>query len=187
MKDTFFNVPAEKQARLVTVHRRQPDGTFTVQAVPQAGPVTEFNGGGGLFSTADDYARFLRMLLNGGEQEGNRVLSPESVAAMPRDQLAAKALPPSGPRWLSEARILICQPRSRRVWPGISHHRCLGSGKQSIGSLSWGGINNTLFWLDPPQGVAGILMMQFLPFVDPAALELLDAFERGVYDLTPVP
>ena len=188
MKDTFFNVPADKQARLVTVHRRQPDGTFTVQAVPQAGPVTEFNGGGGLFSTADDYARFLRMLLNGGELEGNRVLSRESVAAMQRDQLAGKGV----------AALRTAMADRSADFTFVNHGRDgfgLGflitavsvPGKRSTGSLSWGGINNTLFWLDPRQGVAGILMMQFLPFVDPAALELLDAFERGVYDLIPVP
>ena len=55
------------------------------------------------------------------------------------------------------------------------------SGKRSEGSLSWGGINNTYFWLDPSRGVAGVIMMQFLPFADAKALGVYDAFERGVY------
>ena len=55
-------------------------------------------------------------------------------------------------------------------------------GKRAAGSLSRGGINNTHFWLDSSRGIAGILLMQFLPFVDPSALDALDTFERGVYE-----
>ena len=54
-------------------------------------------------------------------------------------------------------------------------------GKRSAGSLSWGGINNTYFWIDRTRGITGVIMMQFLPFADRKALALYDAFERGVY------
>jgi methyl acetate hydrolase len=57
------------------------------------------------------------------------------------------------------------------------------TGKRSAGSLSWGGINNTYFWIDPTRGVAGVIMMQFLPFADAKALAVYDTFERGVYHL----
>jgi CubicO group peptidase (beta-lactamase class C family) len=56
-------------------------------------------------------------------------------------------------------------------------------GKRAPGSLSWGGINNTYFWIDPSRGIAGVVMMQFLPFSDTKALAVYDAFERGVYQL----
>ncbi len=56
-------------------------------------------------------------------------------------------------------------------------------GKRSAGSLSWGGINNTYFWIDPVRGVAGVVMMQYLPFADTKALGVYDTFERGVYQL----
>ena len=56
-------------------------------------------------------------------------------------------------------------------------------GKRSAGSLSWGGINNTYFWIDRSRGIAGVILMQFLPFADRKALALYDAFERGVYQL----
>ena len=56
-------------------------------------------------------------------------------------------------------------------------------GKRSAGSLSWGGINNTYFWVDRPSRVSGVIMMQFLPFADRKALALYDAFERAVYQL----
>jgi CubicO group peptidase (beta-lactamase class C family) len=57
------------------------------------------------------------------------------------------------------------------------------TGKRSAGSLSWGGINNTYFWIDPTRGVTGVIMMQLLPFADAKALAVYDAFERGVYHL----
>ena len=56
-------------------------------------------------------------------------------------------------------------------------------GKRSPGSLSWGGINNTFFWIDPARGIAGVIMMQYLPFADAKALTTYDAFERGAYQL----
>ena len=56
-------------------------------------------------------------------------------------------------------------------------------GKRSAGSLSWGGINNTYFWVDQSRGIAGVILMQYLPFADPAALEVHDAFERAAYQL----
>jgi CubicO group peptidase (beta-lactamase class C family) len=55
------------------------------------------------------------------------------------------------------------------------------AGKRSAGSLSWGGIDNTYFWIDRNRALTGVILMQFLPFADPKALALYDAFERGVY------
>ena len=75
MADTFYNVPTDKEARLVTVHRRRADGTLAKDVVQP--PTSGFTpiGGGGLSSTASDYVRFTRMLLNGGELDGGRILS----------------------------------------------------------------------------------------------------------------
>jgi methyl acetate hydrolase len=56
-------------------------------------------------------------------------------------------------------------------------------GKRSSGGLSWSGINNTYFWIDPSRGIAGVILMQYLPFADAKALAVYDAFERGVYQL----
>jgi CubicO group peptidase (beta-lactamase class C family) len=61
------------------------------------------------------------------------------------------------------------------------------AGKRSPGSLSWGGIDNTYFWVDRSQGVAGVILMQFLPFADTKALAIYDTFERGVYQLADAP
>ena len=185
MNDTFYNVPADKQLRVVPVHRRSTDGRFAVQPSAPARPLTQFSGGGGLLSTADDYARFVRMLLNEGELEGARILSRESVAAMRRDQLGEKGVPAlksANPETSADFTFIN---DGRDGWGlGFLITGVAVPGKRSAGSLSWGGINNTHFWIDPSRDVAGILLMQFLPFVDPAALDVLDAFERGVYRIS---
>ena len=54
-------------------------------------------------------------------------------------------------------------------------------GGRSAGSLAWAGLGNTYFWIDPASGVAGVILMQLIPFADPKALALLDAFEQAVY------
>jgi methyl acetate hydrolase len=185
MKDTFFNVPDDKQARLVTTHQRQSDGGLVEQPWQAPRSVTRFNGGSGLSSTAGDYIMFLQALLNGGALNGTRILSKASVASMGENQIgsigvgAMKSAIPN----LSRDFTFIADGRDK--W-GLGFLITVDHvpGKRASGSLSWGGGNNTYFWLDPVNGVAGVIMMQFSPFSDPKALALYDAFERGVYELT---
>ena len=54
-------------------------------------------------------------------------------------------------------------------------------GRRSAGSLAWAGLGNTYFWIDPAKGIAGVILMQLLPFADPKALDVLDDFENEVY------
>ena len=181
MRDTFFNVPEAKQARVVVIHRRQADGAFVAQPTPLT-QVTEFNGGGGLFSTADDYARFLQMLLNCGALNGARILSRASVAAMSRNQIGNIGVPALKTAMPERSADFAFVNDGRDKWGlGFLIASNPPAGKRSAGSLSWGGINNTHFWIDPSRGVAGAILMQYLPFADPTALDVLDAFERGLY------
>ncbi len=93
MADTFYNVPADKQARLVAVHHRGADG-IVVKDETQPGPtVNPIIGGGGLASTAADYIRFVRMILNDGELDGARILKADTVAAMGQNQIGALGVP----------------------------------------------------------------------------------------------
>lgn len=91
MGDTSFAVPAEKRSRLATLYAQAREGTLTVRDHPQttlwADPPLFPSGGGGLVSTADDFQRFGRMLLNKGELEGIRILSRKTVEAMTTDYL----------------------------------------------------------------------------------------------------
>ena len=184
MNDTGYNVPAEKHARIVNVHRRGADGALAEQPRNPPQTATRFNGGGGLYSTSGDYLRFLQMLLNGGEFGGARVLSRESVALMGQNHIGAvgvRAVKSTQPNLSSDFTFV---DDGRDKWGlGFQITTAAVAGKRSPGSLSWGGINNTFFWLDPSRGVAGVVMMQFLPFADTKALGVYDTFERGVYQL----
>jgi methyl acetate hydrolase len=187
MSDTFYNVPEAKQARLVTVHRRQDgraDAPLTEQANRPQRPATTFSGSGGLASTASDYIRFARMILNGGTFDGRRILSADTVALMTRNQIGDVGVPA----------VKTAQPELSMDFTFINDGRDkwgLGflittsqvAGKRSARSLSWGGIHNTYFWIDPARGIAGVVMMQLLPFADTKALAIYDTFERGVYQL----
>jgi methyl acetate hydrolase len=184
MADTFYFVPEEKQARRVALNQRQADGSLARE--PNQPPASGFTpvGGGGLSSTAADYMRFLRMLLNGGEVDGVRVLSAESVAAMAENQIGGLGVPVvrTALPILSNDFSFIADGRDK--WGlGFLITADAVPGKRSAGSLSWAGINNTYFWLDQSRGIAGVILMQFLPFADRQALALYDAFERGVYQV----
>jgi methyl acetate hydrolase len=184
MADTFYDVPQAKQARLVAAHRRQVDGSLVKLPVQPRPTGFKPIGGGGLSSTASDYIRFTRMLLNGGELDGVRILSAGSVDAMAQNQIGAvgvAALRSSAPT-VSDDFSFIADGRDK--WGlGFLITADAVPGKRSAGSLSWGGVNNTYFWIDRASGIAGVIMMQFLPFADRKALALYDAFERGVYRL----
>ena len=184
MTDTFFIVPAHKQAKLATVHRRGSDGRLVEQPRQPPRPVTEFNGGGGLYSTAGDYLRLVQMFLNGGRAHGVRVLSADSVAAMGQNQIGALgvgALKTAMPEMSNDFSFIS---DGRDKWGlGFLITGAPEPGRRSAGSLSWGGLDNTYFWVDQERGVGGVIMMQLLPFADPKALGVYDAFERGVYHL----
>ena len=182
MSDTFYDVPQAKQARLVAAYRRQADGSLAKLPVQPRPTGFKPIGGGGLSSTASDYIRFTRMLLNGGELDGARILSASSVDAMAQNHIGAVGVPAlrSASPTVSEDFSFIADGRDK--WGlGFLITADAVPGKRSAGSLSWGGVNNTYFWVDRASGIAGVVMMQFLPFADRKALALYDAFERGVY------
>lgn len=187
MVDTSYNVPDDRHRRLVTVHRRRSDGGFEVDPNQPATSVTRFNGGGGLASTAADYARFLQMFLNRGTLNGVSILSPGSMTRMGENQIGNVGVGALKTALPERSRDFSFIADGRDKW-GLGflitadHVR----GKRSAGSLSWGGINNTYFWIDPTQEIAGVILMQYLPFADGKALAVYDAFERAVYQLATV-
>ena len=184
MSDTFYNVPPDKQARLVTVHRRISDGTLVKEANQPAPTILQPIGGGGLSSTASDYGRFLRMLLNDGELDGARVLKAKTVALMSENHIGTVGVPALKTALPERSADFTFIADGRDKWGlGFLITTDEVPGKRSSGSLSWGGINNTYFWIDRKRGVAGVILMQFLPFADPKALAVYDALERGAYKI----
>ncbi len=186
MNDTSYNVPEAKGPRLVAQQQRggeRMDGAVELQK-PQLGlTIAAPIGGGGLASTADDYGRFVRMLLNGGALDGARVLKAETVALMGQNHIGAVSVPALKSALPRSADFTFIDDNKDKWGLGFLITTNQVAGKRSPGSLSWGGINNTFFWVDPAKGIAGVIMMQYLPFADAKALATYDAFERGAYQL----
>lgn len=182
MSSSFFNIPAEKQSRLVTLHQRKPDGRL--EEIPgqpfQLGQF--FSGGGGLHSTVTDYLRFTRMILGNGQLGRARILRPETIALMAQNQI--------GDFTLQQFKSLVPQlTKEVPQMPGSPDKFGLGfarnstpvPGGRAAGSLGWSGIYNTYFWIDPQRQICAVLMMQILPFGDDAPIAVLAEFERAVY------
>jgi CubicO group peptidase (beta-lactamase class C family) len=182
MVDTSYNVPASRRSRLVPVHRRQADGMFAPDSVQPPVTVPRPIGGGGLASTAADYTKFLQMLLNGGMLNGARVLRADTVELMGHNQIGNVSVPALKTAMPERSSDFSFVADGKDKW-GLGFLISVEGqpGKRSGGSLSWGGINNTYFWVDPTRGIAGVILMQFLPFADEKALAVYDAFERAVY------
>jgi methyl acetate hydrolase len=184
MADTSFDLADDKADRLVALQLRQPDGGLA--PMPMAiggGPIREFDAGGaGLYSTAGDYLRFVRMLLNGGTLDGVLLLKPETVAEMTRNQigdLRAGQMESVMPMLALPGELF---PDQHCGWGlGFLINPDVGHAGRAAGSQAWAGIANSYYWFDPANDVATVLMMQFLPFGDEAALETLWAVERAVY------
>ena len=184
MNDTSYNIPQAKAARVVASQQRageRMDGSIVVQS-PQPGlAVPTPIGGGGLTSTVDDYGRFVRMFLDGGELDGARVLKRETVALMGQNAIGRVSVPALKAAQPRSADFTFINDGKDKWGLGFLITTEHEPGKRSAGSLSWGGINNTYYWIDPARGIAGVIMMQYLPFADAKALAVYDAFERAVY------
>lgn len=186
MDDTSYNVPEAKGPRMVAQQQRsgeRMDGNIVLQN-PQLGlTIAAPIGGGGLASTASDYGRFVRMFLNGGQIDGARVLKAETVALMSQNHIGAVSVPALKTALPRSADFTFIADGRDKWGLGFLITTDQVPGKRSPGSLSWGGINNTFFWIDPARGIAGVIMMQYLPFADAKALAVYDTFERGAYQL----
>jgi CubicO group peptidase (beta-lactamase class C family) len=156
MTDTGFWVKPDAISRLA-----KPDADSGLPFADPSQKPAILSGGGGMFSTAGDYARFCQMLLNGGELEGVRILGPKTIALMTSDQLppgterhtpVAMALGPFGP--VPEMGTSFGLGFAVRVDPGRNPL------PGSVGDFSWGGITGTLFWVDPKEKLVAVQMVQ---------------------------
>jgi len=176
MSDTGFAIGPAQRMRKAKMHTRGPRGfTMMDHEIPQ---MPEFHmGGGGLYSTVSDYLKFTRALLAGG----GPILKPETVKLMAQNHMAEGVL---------------CRPLKSQLphlstdlgfvdgmkW-GLSFmiNPTAFPGRRSAGSLTWGGLANSYFWIDPVKKVTGVWATQLLPFYDPRAIAAFETFERAVY------
>lgn len=163
------------------VHTRLPGGGFKVEPMFLGGG--EFDaGGGGLTSTAPDYARFVQMMLRGGELGGNRLLQADTVAEMARNQVAPLRAGAMGSAMPALAQPYDTFPDQHTGWGlGFLINPETGPHGRSPGSLAWAGIFNSYYWIDPVAGVGGVFMSQLAPFGDAGALACFGALEQLAY------
>jgi CubicO group peptidase (beta-lactamase class C family) len=176
MSDTGFAISPAMRPRKAAVHVRKEDGfTATDHELNQIPEV--FQGGGALYSTVPDYLKFTRALLMGGAP----ILKPATVAEMFCNSM-------------NEG--VFCRPLKTQI-PGRSADMDFVDGmkwgltfminpeafpgRRSAGSLAWGGLANSYYWIDPVKKVTGVWATQLLPFNDPCAVAAFENFERAVY------
>jgi len=182
MSDTDYVISSAQRSRLVSAHQRKPDGSLEPITPPDP-PWREFwSGGGGLYSTGRDYLVFLQMLMHQGRFNGAQLLRPQTVTLMGQNQIGdiragvAKTAMPE-------------RSNDFDFFPGMSCKWGLGymitphpgPNGRSAGSVTWAGIFNTYYWLDPQKRIAGVFLTQILPFADHQAVALYGEFESGVY------
>jgi CubicO group peptidase (beta-lactamase class C family) len=168
MEDTGFYVPATERHRLSRPYGHTgPNLSLALgDTTGYDESVTRFSGGGGLVGTAADYLRFAQMLLNGGELEGVRILSPKSIELMTLDHLGDR---PSGwlsPGWGFGLGFAVRKEAGLDGMPG------------SVGEYYWFGVAGTSFWVDPVEELVGVFMIQINPSRD---LAFRNQFKNLVY------
>lgn len=168
MQDTYFVVPNDKRIRYAALYTKNDAGGFVVQSAPDDPETESFpSGGGGLKSTAGDYARFAQMLLNRGELDGVRILSAEAVDLMTRPQVD-KSVPGS---WQEDY-----------AWGyGMAVRREVAStpeDRKPVGSYGWNGGLGTLFFVDPVHQLIGVVVTQMGYGND---YDLREKFEAAAY------
>jgi methyl acetate hydrolase len=181
MNDTGFSLTEKQRARQASLHVREANGKLVPQPLEKPNVPKAFSGGGGIYSTAPDYLTLLQALLNGGSLRETRILRPETVALMSTNQigeLEAGILKTTNPALSNDVDFF---PGVRLRW-GLGHMINIDpvpDGRKA-GSLTWAGLFNTYYWIDPTTRIAGVIMMQILPFADRQALRAYRQFERGI-------
>jgi CubicO group peptidase (beta-lactamase class C family) len=163
MRDTYFYLPPDRAGRLATVYaatdggkfERAPDGghwPVSGQGAYVEGPRKSFSGGAGIVSTAGDYARFLQMMLSGGELEGARVLGRKTVELMTVDHLGPIEFPNKGQGF--GLGFSVVKDLGLRGAPG------------SFGEFGWGGAYHSTYWVDPQEQLVVVYFTQLIPAKD---------------------
>jgi CubicO group peptidase (beta-lactamase class C family) len=144
MRDTSFLVPEPKRDRVATIYTSGAPGS-PLKALPRTfGSATYFSGGGGLFSTARDYARFSQMLLNGGELEGKRFIKRDTLTMMTSNQIGDQMV-------------------FGVMKYGLGFGLMTLPGSPALDSYFWAGAYSTNFWVDPSRDIIGVVMTQVMP------------------------
>ena len=161
MRDTGFFVPEESMVRFATNYSSDGSGHLQVADAPASSRFSSrpkmLSGGGGLVSTIGDYLQFSQMMMNGGEFSGTRILTPESVAQMTRNQLPSKAIP-----------IGVGGSKMPGVGFGLGFSVVVREQRRAsvplLGEYGWDGMASTHYWSSPASGLSVVVLTQVMPF-----------------------
>jgi CubicO group peptidase (beta-lactamase class C family) len=165
MVDTGFFVRPGQEHRLTACYQAEPGGGMKLQddptTSPYLAPPTMASGGGGLVSTAADYARFTRMLIGRGELDGARLIAPKTLALMSANHL------PGGQDLTKLSRSLFSESTNAGVGFGLGFATVFDPPQtllpSSYGEYYWGGMASTAFWIDPEEEISVVFMTQLTP------------------------
>lgn len=154
MPNTAFTVPAQFHEHIAEPFARDPDGGIQMKVIDVRTDAALASGGGGLISTAPDYARFLQFMLNRGELDGARLLGAQTVDFMTCDHLGD--IPVAG------AGSMALLPAGHGFGLGFAVRKHLGVAPVpgSVGTYFWGGLAGTTFFVDPKLDMFALLMLQ---------------------------
>ena len=184
MSNTSFDISTIGEDRLPKIYSIEEDGSLIdISELMTSPQIDKFAyGGGGVFSCPDDYAKFLRMFLNGGKANGENVLSIETVKQMTTNQIGELNVP-----FQPTFNPSIIAPNE--WFPGIEkkwgYSFMINSedvpNRRTKGSCAWSGIMNTFFWFDQQKDIGGTIMMQIAPCYHEKPKQVLKRFEEAIY------
>lgn len=184
MSNTSFDISTIGENRLPKIYSIEEDGSLIdISELMSSPQIDKFAyGGGGVFSCPDDYAKFLRMFLNGGKANGENVLSIETVKQMTTNQIGELNVP-----FQPTFNPSIIAPNE--WFPGIEkkwgYSFMINSedvpNRRTKGSCAWSGIMNTFFWFDKQKDIGGTIMMQIAPCYHEKPKQVLKRFEEAIY------
>jgi CubicO group peptidase (beta-lactamase class C family) len=176
MHDTGFAIGPAQRLRKAKMHTRSANGFNVMEhEIPQT---PEFHmGGGGLYSTAVDYLKFTQALL----ADGGPILKPETVKLMGQNHMAEGVLCRPLKSQLAHMSTDLDFVDGMKWGLSFMINPTAFPGRRSANSLTWGGLANSYYWIDPVKKVTGVWATQLLPFYDPRAIGAFEAFERAVY------
>jgi CubicO group peptidase (beta-lactamase class C family) len=186
MNRTWFNVPDSLKTEIVSYGSRKAEGSKEISEFPDRVPETKtkvFEGGGGLFSSPGDYTKLLTCLLNNGIYDGGQLLQKATIDEMFEDQTKSISMD-IGNNYFQigfccDFRGLI-KPTSKWSLAGLIDTEGTPYGRKA-GTLLWGGVFNTYFYIDRQSGVAASIYTQYLPFNYPATTIIFDKFSEIIY------
>lgn len=178
MVDTDYFLKAEDEGRFAPLYSRSGQGLLRA---PDAPFQARLAADGGLVGTADDYIRFLQMLLNKGELNGIRIISEESVSLLTTNQIGNLTVDLQSGANPEASRPFPLGAGTDKHGLGFQVKEGYQPGVRAPGSFSWAGFFNTHFWADPANDIAVVMLTRLLPFYDDRCIKLLSALERCVY------